>query len=135
MTKVRMLLATTLALSGLAHASDEPVEFYFANDLVLQQVAAGKDPAEAQLAATAEFTRHCLAGAQLAMLAEGYKPDPAMPLEERRRRQRSSTAPGSNRSRAPAGPGRRRHFRSNRCTSASMSPAATTALPATAWAA
>ena len=84
MTKVRMLLATTLALSGLAHASDEPVEFYFANDLVLQQVAAGKDPAEAQLAATAEFTRHCLAGAQLAMLAEGYKPDPAMPLEERK---------------------------------------------------
>src|SRR5688572_21234063 len=84
MTKVRMLLATTLALSGVAHASDEPVEFYFANDLILQQVAAGKSPAEAQLAAIAGFAAHCLAGAELAMLAESYKPDPAMSIEERK---------------------------------------------------
>jgi len=84
MTKVRMLLATSLALSGLAHASEERVEFYFANDLILQQVAAGKSPAEAHLAATAGFTAHCLAGAQLAMLAESYKPDQSMPIEERK---------------------------------------------------
>ena len=84
MTKVRMLLATTVALSGSAQAGNQPIEFYFANDLILQQVAEGKSAAESQSAATARFTAHCLAGAQLAMLAEAYKPDPAMPIEERK---------------------------------------------------
>ncbi len=83
-THRHLSFAVALAMSTPVFAADSAISFHFTNDAVLQHLAQGKPPVEAQTAAAAAWFEQCAAGGEFAQLAGNFAPSAAMTADERK---------------------------------------------------
>jgi hypothetical protein len=75
MTRIHLVLLAALMQGSTASSADSSIDFYFANDALLERDGA---------AAIQEWTERCVAGGEFAEFAASYAPDLKMSVAERK---------------------------------------------------